>query len=214
MLFNEKAKAKGQKQLIEALYSITKSKGSEIKLDKITWDVEKPILKLKGNNETPDFTITFGIDKNKPALAHVIPDCNPDLGRDFEMTRIDIKKLTTKTIISLTKDILSACSLVMLSLGINCYLAYYNGDYGLLKLTLSDKVLFLSKGVSLDIDIEIITDVCLLCCVGLPDLAEAIFIDTDSGKYYFIALEQPDKFAVNLEERVNRLRNIRPQIAS
>ncbi len=219
MAFNEKTKHKNQKNLIEALYEITQSEKSEIKFKEINWDIEKPILKLKGLNETPDFTITFGIDENDPTRAHIIPDCDPDRDIYFDTTYTDIKEfsrdiLTKVFLMMLTKDILTACSFVMLKLGINCYFANYEGDYGLLKHNPADKVLFLSAKVSLEIDIETITDAFLCDSVGVPDLTDAILIETDSGKSYFIALEQPDEFAMKLEERINKLRNIEPQLAS
>ena len=102
----------------------------------------------------------------------------------------------------------------MLRLGINCYFAHYNGDYGLIKLTPANKVMFMSVKISFEIDIMAITDASLWHSIGVPDLTDAILIETDSGKSYFIALEQPDDFALQLEKRINKLRNIKPQIAS
>ena len=75
-------------------------------------------------------------------------------------------------------------------------------------------MLFLSTKVSFEIDITTITDASLYDSIGVPDLTDAILIETDSGKSYFIALEQPDDFALQLEKRINKLRNIKPQIAS
>lgn len=219
MVSRDKAKTKNQTKLIEAIYEITQSEKSEIKFEEITWDAAKPILKLKGLNGTPDFTITFGIDENNPAHAHIIPDCEPDRDMYFDTTYTDITEFTTDILakaflMMLTKDILTACSLIMIRLGINCYLAHYEDDYGLLKLTPADKVQFLSAKASFEIGVETITEVSLCDSVGVSDLTTAILIETDSGKSYFIALEHPDEFGMKLEERINKVRNIKFQIAS
>jgi len=190
MIFNEKSKT-NQKQLIAALYEITRSDKCEIKFKEITWDAEKPILKLKGLNGTPDFTITFGINKRKPNRVHIMPDGEPNRDMDFETTYTNFKEFNTDIIakpylMMLTKDILEACSLVMATLGINCYLAHYNGEYGWLKLNPKNKIQFLSVK-SIEIDIETIKDTYLTDSSRVPEFDAAILIETNSDHSYYIA---------------------------
>jgi hypothetical protein len=219
MFFKKNAEAKNQKQLIEALFEITRSNMSEIKFREITWDSEKPILRLKGLNETPDFTISFGIDKNNPARAHIMPDCDPSLGMHFEMTYNDFNEFSTEIlakpfIMMAVKDILEAFESIMLRLGVDCYLAYYEGDYGLLKLNPGNQVLFISGKDDLKIDIESIIEVYLVDYLEVPDMSAAILIQTKNDKTYLIALAQPEEFARKLEDIINDVRNIAPRMAS
>jgi hypothetical protein len=43
-------------------------------------------------------------------------------------------------------------------------------------------------------------------------MSAAILIQTNTEKVYLIALEKPDEFARKLEERINEVRNIKPEI--
>ena len=198
MVFNEKAKKKNQKQLVEALYEITQSDKSDIKFKEITWDVEKPILKLKGHNKTPDFTITFVKGANGESTAFMSTGYDHDRDICFKVAGTNIR--------TLTKEILAGCSRIMITLGINCYLANYEGDYGLIKLAPTNKLLFLaSTKVSLEIDMETITDASLCESASDPNLPVAILIKTEDDKSYKIALEP--KLVKILSERINQLLN-------
>jgi hypothetical protein len=198
MVFSAKTKKKNQKQLVEALFGITRLDESDIKFKEISWDAEKPILKFKGLNETPDFTITFVKGDNGESTAFMSTEKDHNRDICFKVTRNDIRRLT--------KEILTGCSLIMLSLGINCFLANYEGDYGLIKLAPTNRLLFLaSTKVSFEIDIETVTEASHCKSADVPNLPDAILIATESGKSYFIALEPI--FAETLVERINQLLN-------
>ena len=217
MIFNETTKT-NQKQRVEALFEITQSDKCEIKFKEITWDIEKPIRKLKGLNETPDFTITFGINKRKSNRAHIVPDHKPSRHNYFDTTYTNFKEFNTDILakpylMMLTKDILEACSLVMVTLGINCYLAHYNGEYGWLKLNPENKIQFLSAK-SIEIDIETIKDTYLTDSSRVPEFDAAILIETNSDHSYYIALNKPDEFGMELATRRMKLENVEPLSAS
>jgi len=204
MIFNGKNKMENQQRLIESLHGLTQSEKSDIQFEEITWDIEKPILKLKGINGTPDFTITFGINDN-PARIHIMPDCDPSYDMTFEMPYTNFKEFVN--------DILMTCSVIILRMSINPYLGYYNGHHVLLKFTPENKLLF-SSHKSLEIDIETITDSYLMDSLRVPEFTSAILIETDSDNSYYIALEKPDEFGMELAQRRSKLENIEHLLAS
>jgi len=175
----------------------------EIKFKDIAFDVEKPIMKLKGLNNTPDFTITFG--NNNLNRAHIIPDSDPSYDMHFETTLTNLRKLTY--------DILMACSVIMLRLSVKAYKAFYNGNYGSLRFSPENKILFLSDK-PIEIDIETIVDTYLLDCFRVPEFTDAILIETKSDNSYFIALEKPNEFGMELATRRTELDNAKPLSAS
>jgi hypothetical protein len=82
-----------------------------------------------------------------------------------------------------------------------------------LKFTPENKVLFLSDK-SIEIDIETIVDTYLLDCFIVPEFTAAVLIETDNDNSYFIALEQIDRFSDELAERITKVRNKEPRLAS
>jgi len=82
-----------------------------------------------------------------------------------------------------------------------------------LKFTPENKVLFLSEK-SIEIDIETILDTYLLDCFGVPEFTDAILIETKSDNSYYIALEKPDEFGMELAERREKLGNVETILAS
>ena len=82
-----------------------------------------------------------------------------------------------------------------------------------LKFTPENKVLFLSEK-SIEIDIETILDTYLLDCFGVPEFTDAILIETKSDNSYFIALEKPNEFGMELATRRTELDNAKPLSAS
>jgi|GEM_PF-1217150 len=196
MVFSIRTKKKKQEQLVEALLAITRLDESDIRFKGITWDTEKPVLNIKGLNQTPDFNVTFTRDANGESTAFM--RTKEDDGRDicFKVTSGDIRKLT--------EEILTGCSLIMLSLGIDCYLAHYEGDYGLVKLAPINRLLFLaSSKKSLAIDMDTITEASLCQSGEVPNLPDTISINTEDDKSYKIAMEP--KFARTLLDRINQL---------
>ena len=202
MIFSGKTKAKNHQRLAEALYEMTQSDECEIKFSDIAFDVEKPIMKLKGLNNTPDFTITFGNNLNR---AHIIPDSDPSYDMHFETTLTNLRKLTY--------DILMACSVIMLRLSVKAYKAFYNGNYGSLRFSPENKILFLSDK-PIEIEIETIVDTYLMDSFRVPEFTNAILIETNSDNSYYIALEKPDEFGMELATRRMKLDNIEPLSAS
>ena len=217
MILNEKTKT-NQEQLVEAIFEITQSEQCEIKFSEIIWVAEKPILKLKGLDGTPNFIVTFGIDKQNPKLFRITSDSDSESQIDFEMTYSNFKKFKKEIFdkeltMMLVRDIMAACCHVMLKLGVNCYLAHYNGEFGTLKITPENKVVFLSDK-SIEIEIDIITDTYLMDSFRVFELPNAILIETDSDNSYYIALERAERFGIELAERRMKLDNVEPLSAS
>jgi hypothetical protein len=212
MVFSGKNKETNQQKLIAALRGLTQSEKSDIQFGAITWDAEKPILRLKGLNGTPDFNITFDIDMCNPTRAHIVPECDPKRDMDFHMRYAYINRLNPDMLVALTKDIINACRVVIIRLTLNCYEANYNGDYGMIRLTPADKVQFLSDK-SFEIDIDNITDITLEDCYLVPEFTAAILIETPDN-IYFIPIEQIDRFSDELAERITKVRNKEPRLAS
>jgi len=76
-----------------------------------------------------------------------------------------------------------------------------------LKFTPENKVLFLSEK-SIEIDIETIKDTYLTDSSRVPEFDAAILIETNSDHSYYIALNKPDEFGMELATRRMKLDNV------
>lgn len=202
MEFKGKRGEKNRQNLIESLRELTRPEVSDFRFDCMDWDGDNPILKLKGNEETPDFTVTLG-SPDDDFVVIVLPDDHPEFSMHSNTVCRRVKRLA--------QEIWLCCISIMIEkMGMYCYFGQHDGVEGWLKIIPPDQVKFIPSDRSNPFTIELDTAsrVRILPYTGKPledyghwDPPGIVEIRTGCNKDRFIVY-QAEHFGITITEMV------------